>query len=82
MPKTNITSHSRSIRRVAIDGHFLDDVQIRLHSDESSKSLSYSSAPVERHHATEDEGGTRLRSIGESRESRSRPGRNPSSGVA
>ena len=47
MPKTNITNHSRGIRRVAIDGHFLDDVQIRLHSDESSKSLSYSSAPVD-----------------------------------
>jgi tetratricopeptide (TPR) repeat protein len=61
MPKTHITSHSRRIRRVAIDGHFLDDVQIRLHSDESSKSLSYSSAPVERHHATEDEEGITLR---------------------
>jgi hypothetical protein len=61
MPKTHITSHSRRIRRVAIDGNFLDDVQIRLHSDESSKSLSYSSAPVERHHATEDEEGITLR---------------------
>ena len=60
MPKTNITNHSRGIRRVAINGHFLDDVQIRLHSEESSKSLSYSSAPVERHHVAEDEEGITL----------------------
>jgi hypothetical protein len=27
MPKTNTKANFRSIRRVAIDGHFLDDVQ-------------------------------------------------------
>src|SRR5216684_9357600 len=57
MPKTKTTSHFRSIRRVAIDGHFLDEVQTRLHADASSKSLTYTSAPVERHDATEDEEG-------------------------
>jgi hypothetical protein len=61
MPKTNTRANSRSIRRVAIDGHFLDDVQTRLHSDVSRKSLSYLSSPVERHHATEDEEGVTLR---------------------
>jgi hypothetical protein len=52
MPKT--TSNSSSIRRVAFDGHFLDYVQTRLHSETGSESLSYLSAPVERHRATED----------------------------
>jgi hypothetical protein len=52
---------SSSTRRVAIDGHFLDDVQSRLHSDAGSTSLSYLSAPVERHHATEDAEGVTLR---------------------
>jgi len=45
------------IRRIAIDGHFLDAVQTRLQSDPKAKSLSYVSAPVEQHRATEDEQG-------------------------
>jgi hypothetical protein len=54
MPKANTNANSRSIRHIAIDWHFIDDVRTRLHSDAGSKSLSYLSAPVERYHATED----------------------------
>ena len=61
MPKADANANSSSIRRIAIDGHFLDEVQTRLHSDVGSKSLSYLSAPVERHHATEDEDGITLK---------------------
>jgi len=61
MPKAIANANSSSIRRIAIDGHFLDEVQTRLHSDVGSKSLSYLSAPVERHHATEDEDGITLK---------------------
>jgi hypothetical protein len=59
MPKTK--PGSSSIRRIAIDGHFLDEVQTRLHSEPGGESLSYSSAPLERHHATEDAEGVTLR---------------------
>jgi hypothetical protein len=48
-----------SIRRIAIDGRFLDDVRTRIHSRDS-KSLTYLSAPVERHRATEDSQGVTL----------------------
>jgi tetratricopeptide (TPR) repeat protein len=61
MPKADTKTNSRSIRRIAIDGHFLDDVQTRLHSNAGSKSVSYLSAPVERHHVTEDEDGVTLK---------------------
>lgn len=61
MPKADTKNNSRSIRRIAIDGYFLDDVQTRLHSDAGSTSLSYLSAPVERHHVTEDEDGVTLK---------------------
>jgi hypothetical protein len=57
---THKTTHLRSIRRIAIDGHFLDEVRTRVHSDASSKSLTLASAPVERHHASEDEEGVTL----------------------
>jgi hypothetical protein len=40
---------------IAIDGHFLVDIQTELHFDAGSPSLSYLSAPAERHHATGDE---------------------------
>ena len=60
MPKTNTNANSRSARRIAVDGHFLDGVRTRVHSDVGSKSLSYLSGPVERHHATEDEDGVTL----------------------
>jgi hypothetical protein len=33
MPKANRTSHSRGIRRIAIDGHFLDEIQTRLQTE-------------------------------------------------
>jgi hypothetical protein len=54
-------SNSSGIRRVAIDGHFLDEAQTRLHSEQDSKSISYVSSPVERHQATEDAEGVTLR---------------------
>jgi tetratricopeptide (TPR) repeat protein len=60
MPKTNTTRHARGIRRVAIDGQFLDEVQTRLQTDAGNKYVSYMSAPVEQHHAIEDEGGITL----------------------
>jgi hypothetical protein len=41
MAKANTNVNSRSIRRIAIDGHFLDEVRTRLHTDVGSKSLSY-----------------------------------------
>jgi hypothetical protein len=49
MPETG----SSGTRRITIDGRFLDDVRTRIHSRDS-RSLSYLSAPVERHQATED----------------------------
>jgi tetratricopeptide (TPR) repeat protein len=61
MPKANTNANSRSIRRIAVDGHFLDDVRTGLHSDVGSKSLSYLSGPVERHYATEDDDGVTLK---------------------
>jgi tetratricopeptide (TPR) repeat protein len=57
----NRKSKSSSIRRIAIDGHFLDEARTRLHSEAGSKSLSYLSAPVERHEATEDWEGVTLK---------------------
>jgi hypothetical protein len=39
MPKTK--SGSSRIRRIAIAGRFLDDVQTRLHSEAGSQSVSY-----------------------------------------
>ena len=39
MPKANTTRPARSIRRIAIDGHFLDEIQTRLHTDEHAKSV-------------------------------------------
>jgi len=50
---------SSSIRRIAIDGHFLNEVQTRLDSGVGSKSLSYLSAPIERHCATQDAEGVK-----------------------
>jgi len=61
MSKTNMTRQSRSIRRIAIDGHFLDEIQTRLHTDETATSLSYVSAPIEHHQVTEDEAGVTLK---------------------
>src|SRR5665213_1343923 len=55
MPKANTTRPSRSIRRIAIDGHFLDEIQTRLHTDEHAKSVSFIPAPVERHAVSEGE---------------------------
>jgi hypothetical protein len=61
MPRTIVTNHPRSIRRIAINGHFLDEVRTQLHADPNAKSLTYVSAPIERHQATEDEEGVTLK---------------------
>jgi hypothetical protein len=61
MPKTTTSSATRNVRRIAIDGHFLDEVQTRLHADPSTQSASAISAPVERHQAFEDEQGVTLK---------------------
>jgi len=42
-------------------GHFLDEIQTRLQSPGSSKSLTYTAAPVERHQVIEDEEGVTLK---------------------
>ena len=55
MPKSKSTNHARGVRRIAIDGHFLDEIQTRLQTPESSKSLIYTAAPVERHQLIEGE---------------------------
>ena len=60
MPHTNTRSRDPGFRRVAIDGHFLDEVKTRLQIDPGSKTLSYVSAPVERHRVAEDEEGITL----------------------
>jgi hypothetical protein len=61
MPKLTTTHNARSVRRIAIDGHFLDEIRTRLHADASAKSLTYASAPIERHQAIEDEEGITLK---------------------
>jgi tetratricopeptide (TPR) repeat protein len=61
MRKTNVISPSRHIRRVAIDGHFLDEIQTRLNTDETARSVSFISAPIEQHQVTEDEAGVTLK---------------------
>jgi tetratricopeptide (TPR) repeat protein len=61
MPKLKTTHNARSVRRIAIDGHFLDEIRTRLHADASAKSLTYVSAPIERHQAIEDEEGITLK---------------------
>jgi tetratricopeptide (TPR) repeat protein len=61
MPTTIVTNHPRSIRRIAINGHFLDEVRTQLHAEPNAKSLTYVSAPIERHQATEDEEGVTLK---------------------
>ena len=61
MPKTNTTSASSGVRRIAIAGHFLDETQTRLHTNLNAISVSYVSAPVERHQIGEDEEGVTLK---------------------
>jgi tetratricopeptide (TPR) repeat protein len=61
MLKPKTTNNARSVRRIAIDGHFLDEVQTRLHADATAKSVTYVSAPIERHQAMEDEEGIILK---------------------
>ena len=48
------------VRRIAINGRFLDDVQTRLEDDHSG-SVILRSYPAELHHAIEDEDGVTLR---------------------
>jgi hypothetical protein len=61
MPKANTTSLSRGVRRIAIAGHFLDEMQTRLHTNEDAYSVSYVSAPVEQHQISEDGEGVTLK---------------------
>ena len=61
MPNAKTASPPRGARRIAIAGHFLDDVRTRLHTNESANSQSYVSAPVARHHISEDEKGVTLK---------------------
>jgi tetratricopeptide (TPR) repeat protein len=61
MPKLKTTHHARSVRRIAIDGKYLDEIQTRLHAEASTQSLTYVSAPIERHQAMEDEEGITLK---------------------
>ena len=60
MPNTK-SSIDRGIRRIAIDGHFLDEVRTRLDGKPDASSVSYTSAPVERHQALEDQEGVTLK---------------------
>jgi tetratricopeptide (TPR) repeat protein len=60
MPKANTTSPSRGVQRIAIAGHFLDETRTRLHTNGDTNSLSYVSAPVERHLVSEDEQGVTI----------------------
>src|SRR5271168_4152789 len=61
MPKPKTANNARSIRRIAIDGYFLDEIQTRLQTPASSQSLTYMAAPVEGHQAIEDEKGVTLK---------------------
>lgn len=47
--------------RIAVNGVYLDQVRIRLHSDSGSGFASYESAPIDQHSATEDSAGISLR---------------------
>src|SRR5260370_4617112 len=61
MPKPKTTNNARSVRRIAIDGHFLDEIRTRLQTPASNKSLTYTSAAVERHQVIADEEGVTLK---------------------
>lgn len=60
MPKIKTTNPARNLRRIAINGHFLDEVRTRLNTDEGGKFVSYIAAPVEQHEAREDADGITL----------------------
>src|ERR1700730_8472986 len=47
------------VRRIAIDGRFLDEIQTRL-EDDGSGSVIHTSYPAEQHHAIEDGDGVTL----------------------
>ena len=61
MPKPKTTNDARSVRCIAIDGHFLDEIQTRLQTPASSNSPAYTAAPIERHQVIEDEEGVTLK---------------------
>jgi hypothetical protein len=42
-----MTNTARGVRRIVIDGHFLDEVRSRLQTPARSKSLTYTAATVE-----------------------------------
>jgi len=56
----NTRPRRTGVRRIAINGRFLDEVQTRLEDDRSG-SVSHTSYPAEQHHAIEDEDGVTLR---------------------
>ena len=60
MPKSTTSRPVRSVRRIAIAGHFLDEVRTRLQTDPNVQSVSAISAPVEQHQAFEDDQGVTL----------------------
>jgi hypothetical protein len=55
----NTPPRRTGVRRIAINGRFLDEVQTRLEDDRSG-SVSHTSYPAEQHHAIEDEDGVTL----------------------
>jgi hypothetical protein len=56
----NTPPRRTGVRRIAINGRFLDEVQTRLEDDRNG-SVSHTSHPAEQHHAIEDEDGVTLR---------------------
>jgi Tetratricopeptide repeat len=61
MPKLKMTDNVRGVCRIAIDGYFLDEIRTRLQTPAGSKSMTYTSAPVERYQVIEDEEGVTLK---------------------
>jgi hypothetical protein len=53
MPKSRAKGNRHGIRRIAIDGHFLNEIQTSLHAP-SGRSVVYTSAAPERHQAMEE----------------------------
>jgi hypothetical protein len=60
MTKRNLAKPRGGHRRIAINGHFLDEVHTRLNTAPGSGSVSYISAPVEEYRVMEDEEGVTL----------------------
>lgn len=61
MATSETLTANRGVRRIAIDGYSLDEIQTRLEQRPDAGSVAYTSAPVERHQALEDEEGITLK---------------------